>query len=101
MPAAIDLTALTQELRKAPETLVDQEEREAVSPYMLDVILPMLARGEPPMLRDIDYEQFELYDPPRLAGYVQDRGRRVSGLYHINRNLCQTEPACLKKRAFL
>ena len=101
MPAAIDLTALAQELRKAPETLVDQEEREAVSPYMLDAILPMLARGEPPRLRDIDYEQFELYDPPRLAGYVQDRGRRVSGLYHINRNLCQTEPACLKKRAFL
>ena len=101
MPGVIDLSVLAAELRGIPETLVDQEERKDISPYMLDVILPMLARGEPPMLRDIDYEQFELYDPPRLAGYVQDRGRRVSGLYHINRNLCQIEPACLKKRAFL
>lgn len=101
MPASIDLTMLAAELRKAPETLVDQEDREDISPYLLEVILPMLARGEPPMLRDIDFDQFELYDPPRLAGYIQECGHREYALTSINKNLCHLPPACVKTRAFL
>lgn len=48
MAATIDFAALAAELREVPETLVDQKERENISPYMFEVILPMLARGEYP-----------------------------------------------------
>lgn len=101
MPAVIDVSALVKELREVPETLVDQEDREDISPYMFDVILPMLARGEYPLLRDIDFTQFEQRDPARLAGYIQDRDRRVYELTSINKNLCHLSPICVKTRAFL
>lgn len=101
MPAVIDFAALAKELREAPEALADQEGREDISPYMLEVILPMLARGEYPLLRDIDYEQFDQRDPARLAGYMQDCGRRTSELTCLNSNLCGLEPAWVNTRAFL
>lgn len=101
MAAVIDFAALTAQLREAPETLVDQEDREDISPYMFEVILPMLARGEYPLLRDIDYEQFDQYDPARLAGYMEDRGRRTNELTCLNQNLCALEPAWVNTRAFL
>lgn len=104
MPSVIDLTTLARKLREAPETLVDQEDRkdrEDISPYMFEVILPMLAREEYPLLRDIDFDQFEQRDPARLAGYMQDRGRRRSELTWLNRGLCGLEPAWVTVRAFL
>lgn len=101
MPAAIDIAALAEELREAQETLVDQEDREDISPYMFEVILPMLVRGEYPLLRDIDYDQFDQRDPARMAGYMQDRGRRVSELTWLNRGLCDLKPAWANTRAFL
>ena len=101
MPAVIDFAVLAAQLREAPETLVDQESREDISPYMFEVILPMLARGEYPLLRDIDYEQFDQRDPARLAGYMEDRGRRTSELTCLNGNLCGLEPAWVNTRAFL
>lgn len=101
MTTTIDFAVLVEELREAPETLVDQEDGEDISPYMFEVILPMLARGEYPLLRDIDYEQFDQCDPARLAGYMEDRGRRTSELAYLNRNLCGLEPAWANTRAFL
>lgn len=101
MAAVIDFAALAKELRDTPETLVDQEEREDISPYMFEAILPMLMRGEYPLLRDIDFDQFDQCDPARLAGYMQDRGQRVSELTCLNRNLCGLEPAWVTTRAFL
>jgi len=65
------------------------------------VILPMLLRGGYPLLKDIDYEQFEQRDPARLAGYMQDRSRRVYELTAINQSLCGLPPACVNTRAFL
>jgi len=101
MPAALDIAALVKELRQADETPVDQRAREEVSPYLLETILPMLERGDYPRLRDIDFEQFELYDPPRLAGYIQERGRREYQLTELNKPLCGLSPVCVKKRVFL
>ncbi len=101
MPAVIDFNALAKELREVPETLVGQKDREDVNPYLLDVILPMLARGEYPLLRDIDFDQFEQHDPARLAGYMQDCGRRMNELTWLNRDLCELEPAWANTRAFL
>lgn len=101
MPAVIDLAVLVAQLREAPETLVDQEDREGISPYLLEVILPMLAQGEYPLLRDIDYEQFDQRDPARLAEYMEDRGRRTSELACLNGSLCGLEPAWESTRAFL
>ena len=101
MPAVIDLAVLVAQLREAPETLVDQEDREGISPYLLEVILPMLTRREYPLLRDIDYEQFDQRDPARLAEYMEDRGRRTSELACLNGSLCGLEPAWASTRAFL
>ncbi len=101
MAATIDFAALAAELREVPETLVDQKERENISPYMFEVILPMLARGEYPLLRDIDYEQFSQCDPARLAGDMEDRRCRVSELTYLNSSLCGLEPAWAHTRAFL
>lgn len=101
MSAVIDFNALTKELHEVQETLVDQEDREDISPYMFEVILPMLAQGEYPLLREIDFEQFEQRDPARLAGYIQDRDRRVYELTSINESLCHLKPTCVKSRAFL
>lgn len=49
MAVVIDFSSLTGELHKVSETLVDQEAREELNPYLLNVILPMLMRGEYPM----------------------------------------------------
>lgn len=101
MPAGIDFTSLVRELREAPETFVDLEDREDISPYMFEFILPMLLRQEFPLLKDIDFEQFEQRDPARLAGYMQERDRREYELTSLNRNLCLLSPTCVKTRAFL
>ncbi len=101
MPAVIDFNALARELCEVPETLVDQEDRESISPYMFEVILPMLARGKYPLLRDIDFDQLDLYDPPRLAGYVEECRQREYRLTSLNERLCRLSPACVKTRAFI
>ena len=72
MPVTTELALLAGLMRDAPETLVDEAEREDISPYMFETILPMLAKGEYPRLRDIDFEQFELCDPPRLVEYMAE-----------------------------
>ncbi len=101
MPAVLDIAALAEELRQTTETLVEQKALEGVNPYLLETILPMLERGDYPCLRDIDFDQFELYDPPGLAGYIQERGQREYQLTQLNKPLCGLSPVCVKKRAFL
>ena len=101
MAAVIDFSALAQELHKVPETLVDQEARKNLNPYLLNVILPMLMREEYPRLKDIDFEQFEQYDPPELVGYMEECGRRKYELIGITYSLCELSPSCVKTRAFL
>ena len=75
MSAFTDLALLAGLLREAPKTLVDEKEQGDISPYLLETILPMLVNGNYPRLRDIDFEQFELYDPPELVGYMEKRDR--------------------------
>ena len=101
MPAMIDAAALAGALHEAPETRVDQREREGISPYLLETILPMLEREAYPRLREIDFERFEADDPPQLAWYIQARTRRAYRLTELNRRLCELPPACGKTRAFL
>lgn len=101
MSAVINFAALSSELRKVKETLVDQEEREGIAPYLLETVLPLLLKGSPPLLRDIDFEQFEVEDPPHLAGYLEERGQRAYNLEAFNDKLCGLSPACVKTRAFL
>lgn len=101
MAVVIDFTKLARELHEVPETLVEQEARESVNPYLLNVILPMLMRGEYPKLKNIDFEQFELYDPPELVGYMEECGRREYALTSFNGSLCKLTPSCVKTRAFL
>ena len=101
MPAFTDIALLSGLLREAPETLVDEKEQGDISPYLLETILPMLVNGNYPRLRDIDFEQFELYDPPELVGYMEKRDRRESQLKQLNQKLCDTVPVCVGERAFL
>ena len=101
MPAFTDLALLAGLLREATETLVDEKDQENVSPYLLETILPMLAKGCYPRLRDIDFEQFELYDPPQLVEYLQKRSCREYQLTQMNQTLCKTVPVCVKDRTFL
>lgn len=101
MAVVIDFAALTRELHEVPETLVELEARKDVNPYLLNVILPMLMRGEYPRLKDIDFEQFEQYDPPELVGYIEECNRREYALASFNSSLCELTPSCVKTRAFL
>lgn len=101
MAVVIDFYSLTGELHKVSETLVDQKARKELNPYLLNVILPMLMRGEYPRLKDIDFEQFEQYDPPELVGYIEECDRREYALSSFNGSLCKLTPSCVKTRAFL
>ena len=101
MAVVIDFSSLTGELHKVSETQVDQEAREELNPYLLNVILPMLMRGEYPRLKDIYFEQFEQYDPPELVGYIETCDRREYALSSFNGSLCKITPSCIKTRAFL
>lgn len=101
MAVMIDFSILARELHEVPETLVDQKAREALNPYLLNVILPILMRGEYPRLKDIDFEQFEQYDPPELVGYMEECGRRKYELSGVTHSLCELSPSCVKTRAFL
>ena len=101
MAVVIDFYSLTGELHKVSETLVDQEASKELNPYLLNVILPMLMRGEYPRLKDIDFEQFEQYDPPELVGYIEECDRREYALSSFNGSLCKLTPSCVKTRAFL
>ena len=101
MAGVIDFYSLTGELHKVSETLVDLEARKELNPYLLNVILPMLMRGEYPRLKDIDFEQFEQYDPPELVGYIEECDRREYALSSFNGSLCKLTPSCVKTRAFL
>ena len=101
MAVVIDFYSLTGELHKVSETLVDLEARKELNPYLLNVILPMLMRGEYPRLKDIDFEQFEQYDPPELVGYIEECDRREYALSSFNGSLCKLTPSCVKTRAFL
>ena len=101
MNVTLDLPALAAGLREAPETPVDQDERDSISPYLLDTILPMLERGEYPGLKDIDFHQFDLYDPPRLADYLQKAGQRKYELGNFAQSLCELPPSRTAVRAFL
>ena len=101
MAVVIDFYSLTGELHKVSETLVDQEARKELNPYLLNVILPMLMRGEYHRLKDIDFEQFEQYDPPELVGYIEECDRREYALSSFNGSLCKLTPSCVKTRAFL
>ena len=101
MSAFTDLALLAGLLREAPKTLVDEKEQGDISPYLLETILPMLVNGNYPRLRDIDFEQFELYDPPQLVEYLQKRSCREYQLTQMNQTLCKTVPVCVKDRTFL
>lgn len=101
MSAVIDFSALVRELHETSETLVDQEARANISPYLLDTLLPLLEQGTFPKLRDIDFAQFEEDDPLYLAGYVQERSHCVYQMLELNRNLCKFTPVCTNTRAFL
>lgn len=101
MAAVVDFAVLTRELHEVSETLVDQKAREELNPYLLNVILPMLMQRKYPKLKDIDFEQFEQYDPPELVGYIEECSRRKYDLVGFNDSLCALTPSCVKTRAFL
>ena len=77
MALFLDLESLASLLDEEPETDVEAEEQEPVNSYLLHEVLPLLELGLYPRLADIDYDEFECYDPAALLGYIEESGRRM------------------------
>lgn len=71
MALFLDLESLASLLDEEPETDVEAEEQEPVNSYLLHEVLPLLELGLYPRLADIDYDEFECYDPAALLGYPE------------------------------
>lgn len=74
MALFLDLESLASLLDEEPETDVEAEEQEPVNSYLLHEVLPLLELGLYPRLADIDYDEFECYDPAALLGYIEESG---------------------------
>lgn len=101
MPAILDLTALARRLREAEEDPVSQRTRAELNPYLLDTVVPLLARGKFPMLADIDFEAFEQHDLPELVRYAQEQSWRTYQLGVYADTLRKAAPVWANTRVFL
>ena len=77
-----------------PETDVEAEEQEPVNSYLLHEVLPLLELGLYPRLVDIDYDEFECYDPAALLGYIEESGRRMWNHGELIRSIRKIPPTC-------
>lgn len=47
-----------------------------------------------PRLADIDYDEFECYDPAALLGYIEESGRRMWNHGELIRSIRKIPPTC-------
>ena len=85
MALFLDLESLASLLDEEPETDVEAEEQE---------VLPLLELGLYPRLADIDYDEFECYDPAALLGYIEESGRRMWNHGELIRSIRKIPPTC-------
>lgn len=101
MDILLNLSDFCQSLKNVTEQKAAAQEREVISPYILDELLPLLEQGTYPRLADIDFSQFDEDDPPALARYIEARERVSYDLENFNRSLCLAQPKSCKRRMFL
>ena len=94
MALFLDLESLARLLDEEPETDVEAEEQEPVNSYLLHEVLPLLELGLYPRLADIDYDEFECYDPATLLGYIEESGRRMWNHGELIRSIRKIPPTC-------
>lgn len=94
MPLYLDLESLSSLLDEEPETDVEAEEQEPVNSYLLHEVLPRLELGLYPRLADIDYDEFDRYDPTALLGYIEEAERRMWNHGELIRNIREIPPIC-------
>ena len=83
MLLSLDLQEFVEYLEDAPETKELEEEEMDVNAYLLYEVLPLLEQEIPLLLTEIDFNQFEEYDPARLFHYVETVNRhrwKIQGL---------------------
>ena len=90
----LELESLASLLDEEPETDVEAEEQEPVNSYLLHEVLPLLELGLYPRLADIDYDEFECYDPAALLGYIEESGRRMWNHGELIRSIRKIPPTC-------
>ncbi len=94
MALFLDLESLASLLDEEPETDVEAEEQEPVNSYLLQEILPLLEQGLYPRLADIDYDEFECYDPAVLLGYVEEARQRMWNHGELIHKIQEIRPIC-------
>ena len=94
MALFLDLESLASLLDEEPETDVEAEEQEPVNSDLLHEVLPLLELGLYPRLVDIDYDEFECYDPAALLGYIEESGRRMWNHGELIRSIRKIPPTC-------
>lgn len=94
----LDLTLLSMRFSQAKEE--PPVPTDGVNPYLLEKILLPCMNGESVLLRDIDYEAFEIEDVGRLEEYYNDLSKVGRGLYQFTKTVWDLPPEARKARLF-
>ena len=92
MPYVLDLKQVAESLQEAQEGSDMDEAGADINPYLYETLLPLLEQGQYPLLKDIDFDAFDMEDGPNLVYFLQES---------LNRQLGDLLPYCLPTRAFL
>lgn len=101
MPYVLDLKQVAESLQEAQESSEMDEARADINPYLLEVLLPLLNQGRYPLLKDIDFDAFDMEDGPNLVYFLEESERIQYRLEGLNRKLGELLPYCPPTRAFL
>lgn len=94
----INISTLMGNLAQAaPEKPIPSDD---VNPYLLNVLLRRLLRGENVTYGEVDFSQFEADDLRTLAGYCERRGAQSRRLVEFVKNVDKAEAFHVKTRAF-
>ena len=101
MPYVLDLKQVAESLQEAQEGSDMDEAGADINPYLFETLLPLLEQGQYPLLKDIDFDAFDLEDGPNLVYFLQESERIQYRLESLNRQLGELLPYCPPTRAFL
>lgn len=94
----LDLTLLSMRFSQAKEE--PSVPTDGVNPYLLEKILLPCMNGESVLLRDIDYEAFEVEDIDSLEDYYDELSRAGSQLGQLAETVRKCPPEARKVRLF-
>lgn len=101
MPYVLDLKRVAENLQDEEEESEIDEARADINPYLSETLLPLWDQGRYPLLKDIDFDAFDMEDAPNLVYCFQESERIKHRLEDLNRQLGEILPYCPLTRAFL